>query len=58
MEHKGSRDSSAGIATVSGLDGRGSSPGRGKKYFSTSFQTGSGTHQASYPTGTGDSFRG
>jgi hypothetical protein len=30
-----SRDSSVGIATGYGLDGRGSIPGKGKKFFSS-----------------------
>jgi hypothetical protein len=43
----GSRDSSVGIGTGYGLDDRG---------VGVRVQTGSGTHPASYPIGTGGSF--
>jgi hypothetical protein len=46
------RESSVGIATSYGLDGRGSIPGRGKKFsLPHSVQTGSRAHPASYPMG-------
>jgi hypothetical protein len=48
------RDSSVGIATGYGLDGRNSNTGRGKVLLSS----GSGAHPASYPMGIGDSFSG
>jgi hypothetical protein len=39
------------------LDGRGSVPGRGTRFFHLhSVGAGSGAHPASYPTGTGGSF--
>jgi hypothetical protein len=42
-----------------GLDGRGSIPGRGKKFFRTSqLHTGSGAHAVSYTVGAGVSFIG
>jgi hypothetical protein len=47
-----SRDSTVGIATGYGLDGRGSIPGKGQEIILRSFQTGFGTHPASYPMGT------
>jgi hypothetical protein len=47
-----SRGSSVGIAANFGLDGRDSFPGRGKRFFLHSVQTGSGALPASYRTGT------
>jgi hypothetical protein len=43
-----------------GLDDRGSIPGRGRGFFSSSLcvQTSSGAHPASYPMGTGGPFPG
>jgi hypothetical protein len=49
-----SRDSSVGVAAISGLDGRGSIPEK-EQY---SVRTGSGAHQAIYPLGLADSFPG
>jgi hypothetical protein len=47
-------DSSAGIATGYGLDGRSSSPGRGNfRLFLYNVQTGSRTHPVSYSLCTG-----
>jgi hypothetical protein len=42
-------NSSVGIPTGYGLDGRGSIPKREKIFLFSSVQTGSGTHPASYP---------
>jgi hypothetical protein len=54
-----SRDSSVGIATVSGLDGRGSIPERGKRFcLLRVVQTGSEAYPVSYPMGTWGSFPG
>jgi hypothetical protein len=50
-----SQDSSNGISTSYGHDGRGSIPGR-SSIFSHSVQTGSGAHPVCYPMGTGGSF--
>jgi hypothetical protein len=46
-------DNLVGIATGYGLDGRGSIPGRGKRFFSTASML---AHPASYPVGNGGSF--
>jgi hypothetical protein len=47
------RDSSVGIATGYGPDGRGSISGRGKRFsLLHCVQTGSGAYPASYPMGT------
>jgi hypothetical protein len=55
-----SRGSSVSIMSDYGLDDRGSIPGRGKGYFSSSLcvQTGSGAHPASSTMGTGGPFLG
>jgi hypothetical protein len=54
-----SRYNSVGIATGYELEGRGSILDRGKIFFLFhSVQTGSGSPPASYPMGTGGSFRG
>jgi hypothetical protein len=53
MSVTGSRDSSVGIATSYGLDGRGSIPGTGKRFFSMPpFQTCFGVQPAFSPIGT------
>jgi hypothetical protein len=50
-------DNSGGIATGYGMDGRGSIPGKSKRFSSLhSVQTGSGAHPALYPMGAGGSF--
>jgi hypothetical protein len=41
-----------------GLDSRGSVPGKSKRFFSHSIQTGSEAHGSSYTMGTGGSFLG
>jgi hypothetical protein len=57
-----SRDSSVGIATSYGLDDRmigvRFSAGAGNFFLRHHVQTGSGKHEASYPTGRRDSFPG
>jgi hypothetical protein len=54
-----SRDSSVGIATSYGLDGRHSIPSRVRdSSVLHSVETGCGTHSASYPKGTGGCFLG
>jgi hypothetical protein len=51
-----SPDSSVTTVTGYGLDGSGSIPGRGERYFLLhGVQTGSEAHTASYPMGTGGS---
>jgi hypothetical protein len=51
------RDSSVGIATGYGLDGRGSIPGRDYRFsLLDSVQTDSGAHPAFYPMGFGGDF--
>jgi hypothetical protein len=52
------RDSSVGISTGYGLDGRGSFPVKARLFSLRSVQTGSGVHPAYYTLGTGDSFPG
>jgi hypothetical protein len=53
------RDSSVGTAMGYGLDGRGSIPGRGKRFSPLhSVQTGSGPHPTSSTMGTRGSFPG
>jgi hypothetical protein len=54
----GSWNSSIGIATSYRLDGKGSILGRKDFSLLRSAQTVSGVHSASYPMGTGRSFRG
>jgi hypothetical protein len=55
----GSGDSSVGIPTSYGMDGRDSIPGRGERFcLIHRVQTGSGAHPASYPMGIEDSFPG
>jgi hypothetical protein len=49
-----SQNSSVGIVMLYGLDGRGSIPGRGKRFSSTSQRP---DHPPSYPVGTRDSFQ-
>jgi hypothetical protein len=47
------------VVTGYGLDGRGSIPGMGNRFFSTlSVQIGSGAHPATYSVGTEGSFGG
>jgi hypothetical protein len=46
-------DNSVGIATAYGLDGRGSIPARGKRFFSIALLL---AHPTSYPMGNGGSF--
>jgi hypothetical protein len=51
------RDSSVRVAMGYWLEGRGSTPGRNKRFSPLhSVQTGSGTHPASYRMGIGGSF--
>jgi hypothetical protein len=55
------RDIAVGIATGYGLDARGMGaqvPVEARFFFHYVVQTGSGTHPASYPMGTGSSFPG
>jgi hypothetical protein len=52
------QDYSVGIATGYGLDGCGSSPGRGMTFFFTPQHPYRLTHPASSPMGTGSSFPG
>jgi hypothetical protein len=50
-------DSSVGIATGYGLDGRGSIPGRARRFYQLhNVKIGPGAHPASYLMGTGGSF--
>jgi hypothetical protein len=57
--HNGSRDNSVDTAMGYGLDGRGSIPERGKRFFLLhSVQTGSGANPASYPMVIAGSFPG
>jgi hypothetical protein len=55
-----SRSSSVGIVSDYGMEDRGSIPGRGRGFFSSSpsVQTGFGAHPASCPMGTGGPFPG
>jgi hypothetical protein len=51
----GCRVITVGIMKDHGLEGRSSIPGKGKTFsLLHSVQSGSGTHSASYPVGTGD----
>jgi hypothetical protein len=56
-EHYKSRVSSVGIAIGHGLDGRGSVPGRSKRFFSSPQHPDRiWAHPASYTVGVGESF--
>jgi hypothetical protein len=45
-------EGSVGIATDQTGEELGSIPGKGKRFFPSQFQTGSGAHSASYPAST------
>jgi hypothetical protein len=58
--HRRGWDFSVSIAMTSGLDGRDSIPGRGKRFFFLlhSLRVGSEAQSASYQMGTGEFFSG